>query len=102
METCLDSYEVERAIKLLVFYNGYGGIVRSLLHHISEYPQNKQILPPDGIKYGDEDETVEAVLWFLLVCMYGDYGTSPRFGWIENKEKAINFLNGILPEEVDE
>lgn len=97
-----DRVNVEQAIKLLVFYNGYDGIVRSLLHHISEYPQNKQILPPDGIKYGDEDETVEAVLWFLLVCMYGDYGTSPRFGWIENKEKAIAFLNSLLPGEVSE
>lgn len=102
METCLDAYEVERAIKLLVFYNGYEEILRSLLRHISEFPRSGQILPPDDMKYGEESETVKAVLWFLLVCMYGDYGTSPRFGWIENKEKAMDFLNGILPEEVDE
>ena len=32
-----------------------------------------------------------------MVIMFGDYGTSPRFGWIyvENKENALAFLNSI-------
>ena len=32
-----------------------------------------------------------------MVLMFGDYGTSPRFGWIEieNKDKALDFLNSI-------
>lgn len=93
---------LEQAMNYLVFYNGYEEIVRSLLEHISMFSEGKTILPPKNLKYGDESETVEAIIWFLLVCMFGDYGTSPRFGWIEEKEKAIAFLNSLLPGEVSE
>lgn len=31
------------------------------------------------------------VLWSVLVMEYGNYGTSPRYGWIEN-------ANDFLPE----
>ena len=94
--------KIEQALNYLVFYNGYDDIVRSLLKHISSFHENETILFPKGLKYGDEGETVEAILWFLLVCMFGDYGTSPRFGWVEEKEEAIAFLNSLLPGEVSE
>lgn len=37
------------------------------------------------------------VIWMILVFMFGDYGTSPRFGWIEkeNKEQFDNFIDEI-------
>lgn len=94
--------KIEQALNYLVFYNGYDDIARSLLKHISSFPGNESILPPEGLKYGDEGETVEAILWFLLVCMFGDYGTSPRFGWISKKEDAISFLNSLISDEVPE
>lgn len=93
---------LEQAMHYLVFYNGYDEIVRSLLKHISMFDESRQILAPENLKYGDENETVEAVLWFLLVCMFGDYGTSPRFGWVTEKEEAIAFLNDLLSDEVPE
>ncbi len=68
----------------------------------------------DYIKYYDRDEYYSFaypkkilkeykvdefpnIVWALMVIMFGDYGTSPRFGWIdvENKEKALVFLNSI-------
>ena len=63
---------LEQAMNYLVSYNGYEEIVHSLLEHISMFSEEGTILPPKIFKYGDESETVEAILWFLLVCMFGD------------------------------
>lgn len=86
---------LEQTMNYLFSYNGYNEIVRSLLKHISSH-KNKLILPPKRLKYGNESETVKAILWFILVCMFGNYGTSPRFGWIEKRNEAIEFLNSLL------
>lgn len=45
----------------------------------------KLLTPPDG--YGAEHPTDQAqlqVIWMIAVCLFGDYGTSPRYGWIED------------------
>lgn len=40
------------------------------------------------------------VLWLLLVKMFGDYGTSPRSGWIEKRSECVNFLETVV--EIEE
>ena len=40
---------------------------------------------------GIEGESIE-LLWMILVQRFGDYGTSPRSGWIEDTEGAAMFL----------
>ena len=35
------------------------------------------------------------VIWMLCVEMFGDYGTSPRFGWIEDIEGFYDFIDKI-------
>ena len=37
------------------------------------------------------------VIYMMLVVLFGDYGTSPRSGWLymENKEKILNFIDLI-------
>lgn len=40
------------------------------------------------------------VLWLLLVKMFGDYGISPRSGWIEKRSECANFLETLV--EIDE
>ena len=37
----------------------------------------------------------------ILTLLYGDYGTSPRYGWIENKLLIPEFIK-ILDEHIDE
>ena len=36
------------------------------------------------------------VLWILLVEMFGDCGTSPRSGWIENRSECADFLETVV------
>ena len=31
----------------------------------------------------------------MFVLMYGDYGTSPRSGWIEKSEESLKFFEGL-------
>ena len=40
------------------------------------------------------------VLWILLVEMFGDCGTSPRSGWIENRSECADFLEAVV--EIEE
>ena len=48
----------------------------------------------------DEDEFDQrerhTVIWQMLVEMFGDCGTSPRFGWIEKRKECAEFLREIM------
>ena len=35
------------------------------------------------------------VIWMICVMLFGDYGTSPRNGWIENKDEFFTFIDMI-------
>ena len=35
------------------------------------------------------------VIWMICVILFGDYGTSPRSGWIEKKDEFYQFLDDI-------
>ena len=45
----------------------------------------------------DEADIIASVLYSL----YGDYGTSPRYGWFDNKQLKDEFIK-ILDEEIEE
>lgn len=90
---------IEKALNLLAHYNGYEEIVKSLIQYIRDNLNEQTITPPQDLRYGDEKETIKAIFWFLLVCMYGEYGISPRFGWIEKGNDAIAFLDRLLTDE---
>lgn len=36
--------------------------------------------------------SAERLLWSMLVIMFGDYGTSPRSGWVDDIEGCIEFI----------
>ena len=36
--------------------------------------------------------SAERLLWSMLVLMFGDYGTSPRTGWINDITGCIEFI----------
>ena len=48
----------------------------------------------------DEDESDQrerhSVIWQMLVEMFGDCGTSPRFSWIEKRKECAEFLREIM------
>lgn len=71
----------------VTWYNGLGRIVRSWLDLQPGKPCGVILAP---INYGLDqvyDECAVAqlqVIWMIAVTLFGDYGTSPRHGWIED------------------
>ena len=87
--------ETDDALNLLISYNGYSDYVNRITDHIRGF-KGEPIACPDWIR---DPHTAAGWLWFILVCKFGDYGTSPRFGWIENKDGAMQFLGCLIGEE---
>ena len=40
--------------------------------------------------------SAERLLWSMLVLMFGDYGTSPRTGWIDDITGCIEFIEFFI------
>ena len=73
----------EEAVATALWYNDLLCIVESWAD--LQPNEHKQITEP----YFDMDidpyfKAQLQIIWMILVIMYGDYGTSPRFGWIED------------------
>lgn len=56
-----------------------------------EYFSNLKI---DEVKDWNLDECANQY-WCIFVLMFGDYGTSPRGGWIIKNEKSLNFFENL-------
>ena len=52
-------------------------------------------MPYGSVNAGDDDTDI---LMGAITCQFGDYGTSPRFGWIyeQHKENVLEILNELL------
>lgn len=84
----------------VVWYNGWGGTINLLKDYINNYqPKSKydSIPWPEHILGNYISDLFPRIVWFLMVEMFGDCGTSPRVGWIniDKKDDAIAFLENI-------
>ncbi len=59
--------------------------------------QKKGPLPLYVHNHEEFDNEQFEIFWMLLVLKYGDYGTSPRTGWLEltNKKEIIEFIDTL-------
>lgn len=78
----------------IVWYNGLGEIISSWETKI---PDMTGFITPD---YRDKNYDVETVtqlefIWMLSVLLYGEYGTSPRSGWIQDITEFRTFIHSI-------
>lgn len=75
-----------RALDGVTWYNGLADVV---LSWADLQPKNGTLLSPPK-EYGadpwspEEDKSQLQVIWMIAVELFGDCGTSPRFGWIED------------------
>ena len=94
--------ELINAMADMVWYNGYEDVLKSISDYI-RYCNKEEYYsfayPKEILKTYKIDEFPN-IVWSLMVLMFGNYGTSPRFGWIdiENKDKALAFLDAINPQ----
>ena len=85
------------ALQAIVSYQG----IESELQSWKELEPNEYggIFPTYLEKWRHEDiESIEVgaqlqIFWMICVCLFGDWGTSPRFGWIEDRESFKTFID---------
>lgn len=91
--------ELIDAMASIVCYNSYEEVLKSISDYIKYYDREEyySVAYPTEILKKYNVHEFPNIIWALMVLMFGDYGTSPRFGWIdiENKDKALDFLNSI-------
>lgn len=92
---CFESFE-ENFYWSVAWYNGYRDEFDKLLYYLKNQQKNTNsdtylIRSPDFIT--TENEIME-LYWMQLVQTFGDYGTSPRSGWIY-RDKLNDCINHI-------
>lgn len=88
--------DYEAALDAITWYNGLAPVVLTW----ASLPTDKHgyISCPDnyGLEiYTPDDWFQLQLIWMLAVELFGDCGTSPRYGWIENTEAFRHWCRKI-------
>lgn len=73
----------------MIWYQGYDEVISEMLKKIQDTDK--------CIYWSDENGFLEEV-WSIFVLMFGNYGTSPRYGWIEKVAEFKSFLQKLYVE----
>jgi len=77
----------------VLWYNGYEDCIKAIYYYIRDCKNESYIPFPNHEKniLSYDFDKPDRILWSVLVMKYGDYGTSPRCGWIdvENKDTIL-------------
>ena len=93
----------EKLIDALDSVTWYNGLAEAVLEwkkdgYLTQYEDYSLSWDWDKfISYDIETRSQLQVIWMICVCLFGEYGTSPRFGWIDlkNKEAFHKFIDDI-------
>ena len=108
----MDYVRTFNALCAIVRYNGLDDFLNYLMTEISGDNISKLSVENVKIFYYEmnphEDEWIFStydygqleIIWMFLVYMFGDYGTSPRTGWIdkENFKDVADYIDMIFDE----
>lgn len=83
--------KILKALQLIVFYDGLDVFLNILKKQLKE-TEGYLICPVAHNEWGTEEHT----FWEILVCLFGDYGTSIRGGWIVDKEGCCKFIDKLM------
>lgn len=90
----------EEAFMWSLNYDGWEMHIDAMYEYVND-PANRDVyghvpFPREASRCVTRDDVNEdrpnSILWMCLVMMFGNYGTSPRFGWIEHPDDAAAWL----------
>ena len=83
------------AIEAVVWYNGLGEFI--LPWRDMKPNDYTGYIKPNYRDKGYDDSLVTQLeaIWMIAVMLYGEYGTSPRSGWIEDIDGFKKFVDAI-------
>lgn len=90
--------ETDNALQTLCLYNGYKSIIDKIISDIEAYGA-----PHYEYEWGSEKYIIHQAIWVIITCKFGDYGMSPRFGWIgkDKEHDAIEYLIMLRGDDYD-
>lgn len=88
---------MEYALECIISYNGHNGWLEELADEIEKAPDIYKC-PFDYREWHTEEHTI----WMILVGMFGNWGTSIRGGWIEEKQECADYIRKLITEETEE
>ena len=92
------------ALDSVTWYNGLAPIIwkwKELPVNVYDFGLRQIVCPEDyasGDEYGEVFHQLQ-VIWMICVVLFGEYGTSPRYGWIEDIEGFYKFIDDITYSE---
>lgn len=89
------------ALRSIVSYN----CLAPRLQAIKKWPDNHPTYPDIICLFRDDSTTDDdqfEVFWMILVCMFGDWGTSPRWAWIDDVDGAYKFIDLLCDTSVED
>ncbi len=85
--------DLEEALRNIVWYDNHEDWLTDLRDSLQRCSDGENYLCPFS---SEEWHREPHVIWMLLVGMFGNWGTSIRGGWIDDKEGCIAFINKLL------
>ena len=76
-------------------YNGYEQQIKDIYEYIKQ-EEVIAIYPHDLGILSDDADSPDRILWSTLVMEFGGFGTSPRFGWIDKTQRAIDCFEQFI------
>ena len=99
----MDKYNIFDGLDSVVWYNGLGDFVIKWAD--IEPNEYGQITSDQAYRQYQNSQSLYyqlQVLWIICVTMFGDYGTSPRCGWIEDVVSFRQFIKFICKTYLDD
>lgn len=86
-----------REFLYVLWYNGYREEIKDLLRYI-KISEEECIGMPCFLRVISDCDYPMRLLWSTLVMRYGDFGTSPRTGWLlkETKDECVEELQEFV------
>lgn len=76
------------ALNSITWYNGLAEIVMGW--------KGIESVPPAGYGGRDAEESAQLqILWMICVELFGTFGSSPRYGWIQDRAAFCDFIDRI-------
>ncbi len=95
-----ERYENDKTYRALVdalWYNVGADAIKTIVDKFKELIQDESshYLSTEDINKDWYHDKELNTYWTMFVLMYGDYGISPRSGWIEKTEESLKFFEGL-------